>query len=307
VSTETGPVRIGTRGSPMALAQARRVAAALTVPSELVTISTHGDRWLGSLAAAGGKGAFVREIDRALLDNEIDIAVHCLKDIPGDVPVPEGLAFAAHLDREDVHDCVVTADGRKLADLPADATVGTSSVRRRAQIARHFPHLRLAPMRGNVNTRLAKLDRGEVDVLILAVSGLQRVDQADRIAEVLPVDTIIPPVGAGVIVLQVRADDEATLALAQRLNHGQTAQAAGAERSMLLALRGHCHSPIAGHAVLDSDRQLTLRGAVYSPDGATALEASRSGPAVEAAAIGQAVAEDLLGQGARGLIDAITH
>src|SRR6266511_2427310 len=282
VSTETGPARIGTRGSPMALPQARRVAA-------------------------GGKGAFVREIDRALLDNEIDLVVHCLKDIPGDVPVPDGLAFAAHLDREDVHACVVTADGRKLADLPADAKVGTSSVRRRAQTARHFPHLRLAPMRGNVNTRLAKLDRGEVDVLILAVSGLQRVDQADRIAEVLAVDTIIPPVGAGVIVLQVRADDEATRTLTQGLNHEQTALAATAERSMLWALRGHCHSPIAGHAVLGADGHLTLRGAVYSPDGATALEASRSGPAAEATAIGQAVADDLLGQGARGLIDAIAH
>jgi hydroxymethylbilane synthase len=162
-------------------------------------------------------------------------------------------------------------------------------------------------MRGNVNTRLAKLDRGEVDVLILAVSGLQRVDQADRIADVLPVDTIIPPVGAGVIVLQVRADDEATLALTQPLSHGQTTQAASAERSMLLALRGHCHSPIAGHAVLHGDGQLTLRGAVYSPDGATGLDASRSGPAVEAVAIGQAVADDLLGQGARKLIDAIAH
>src|SRR6266545_5708174 len=157
VSIATGSVRIGTRGSPMALAQAYRVAAALATASELVTISTHGDRWMGSLAAAGGKGAFVREIDRALLDNEIDLAVHCLQDIPGDVPAPEGLAFAAYVDREDVHDCVVTADGRKLADLPADAKVGTSSVRRRAQTARHFPHLRLAPMRGNVNTRLAKL------------------------------------------------------------------------------------------------------------------------------------------------------
>ncbi len=291
----------------MALAQARRVAAMLPAPSELVTITTHGDQWMGPLAAAGGKGAFVREIDRALLAGEIDLAVHCLKDIPGDIPVPDGLAFAAYLDREDVHDCVVTADGRKLADLPADATVGTSSVRRRAQLARHWPHLQLAPMRGNVNTRLAKLDRGEVDALILAVSGLHRVDHADRIGDVLPVETIIPPVGAGVIALQVRADDAATRTLAQRLNHEETARAATAERAMLWALRGHCHSPIAGHAVLDADGQLTLRGAVYSPDGATALEASGSGPALQAAAIGEDVAADLLGQGARRLIDAIAH
>ena len=291
----------------MALAQARRVAAGLTAPSELVTITTHGDQWMGPLAAAGGKGAFVREIDRALLAGEIDIAVHCLKDIPGDVPVPDGVAFAAYLDREDVHDCVVTGDGRKLADLPAGATVGTSSVRRRAQLARHWPHLRLAPMRGNVNTRLAKLDRGEVDVLILAVSGLHRVGQADRIAEVLPTDMIIPPVGAGVIALQVRSDDTTTRTLAQALNHKDTAQAAAAERAMLWALRGHCHSPIAGHAAIDADGQLSLRGAVYSPDGTAVVQASRSGPAADAAVIGQAVADDLLGQGARGLIDTIPH
>ncbi len=291
----------------MALAQARRVAAALTVPSELVTISTHGDRWMGSLAAAGGKGAFVREIDRALLDGEIDVAVHCLKDIPGDVPVPDGVAFAAYLDREDVHDCVVTTDGRKFADLPPGATVGTTSVRRRAQLARHWPHLRLAPMRGNVNTRLAKLDRGEVDALILAVSGLHRVDQADRVAEVLPTDTIIPPVGAGVIALQIRANDTATRTLTERLDHEPTASVATAERAMLWALRGHCHSPIAGHAVIDTSGRLTLRGAVYSPDGASLIEASQSGPAVEATAIGQAVAEDLLARGARDLIDAIPH
>jgi hydroxymethylbilane synthase len=307
VSTETGSVRIGTRGSPMALAQARRVAAALTMPSELVAVTTHGDRWMGPLAAAGGKGAFVREIDRALLNGEIDVAVHCLKDLPGDVPVPDGLVIAAYLDREDVQDCVVTTDGRKLADLPGGATVGTSSVRRRAQLARHWPQVQLTPMRGNVNTRLAKLDRGEVDALILAVSGLRRIGQDDRIAEVLPTDTIIPPVGAGVIVLQVRADDEATRALAQPLNHTGTTLAATAERDMLWALRGHCHSPIAGQAVIDAGGQLTLRGAVYSPDGVTALEASRSGPAVEAAAIGEAVAADLLAQGARGLIDAIAH
>ncbi len=307
MSIATGSVRIGTRGSPMALAQAYRVAAALATASELVTISTHGDRWMGSLAAAGGKGAFVREIDRALLGGEIDIAVHCLKDVPGDVPVPDGVAFAAYLDREDVHDCVVTGDGRKLADLPAGATVGTSSVRRRAQLARHWPYLRLAPMRGNVNTRLAKLDRGEVDALILAVSGLHRVGQGDRIAEVPPADMIIPPVGAGVIALQVRADDAATRTLTQPLDHEDTALAAAAERAMLWALRGHCHSPIAGHAVIDADGQLSLRGAVYSPDGTTVVQASRSGPAAGAAAVGQAVAEDLLGQGARRLIDAIPH
>jgi hydroxymethylbilane synthase len=151
------------------------------------------------------------------------------------------------------------------------------------------------------------LDRGDVDVLILAVSGLHRVGQADRIAEILPTEMIIPPVGAGVIALQVRADDAATRTLTQRLSHEDTALAAAAERSMLWALRGHCHSPIAGHAVIDADRQLTLRGAVYSPDGTTAVQAGRRGQATDAAAIGQTVADDLLGQGARRLIDVTAH
>jgi len=258
----------------MALAQARRVAAALTVSSEVVVISTDGDRWMGSLAAAGGKGAFVREIDRALLDGQIDVAVHCLKDIPGGVPVPDGLALAAYLDREDVHDCVVTTDGRILADLPSGATIATSSVGRQAQLARHWSHLRPVPMRGNVTTRLAKLDRSEVDALILAVSGLRRLDQANRIAKVLPTDTFIPPIGAGVIALQVRADDTTTRNLMRRLNE-QTALAASVERSVVgrRTVDWPAGHPDAGRGLVEhhggSDAQV---GSVLAAD--TALDAA---------------------------------
>jgi hydroxymethylbilane synthase len=301
----------------MALAQAARVAEALTtlrpdLPVETVVISTHGDRWMGSLSGeqAGGKGAFVREIDRALLAGEIDLAVHCLKDIPGDVPTPAGLCFAAHLEREDVHDCVVTRpDARwKLADAPAGTRVGTSSVRRAAQLARHLPQLVTTPMRGNVNTRLSKLDehRDGIDILVLAVAGLERVGQTHRIAQVLDLDVMAPPVGAGVIVVQTRADDGPTRQLVAALDDASTAAAATAERAMLAELRGHCNSPITGYATVEAD-QLTLRGGVYAPDGAQWLEAAAAGPVDQAERLGVEAAAQLLALGARELIDAIPH
>lgn len=301
----------------MALAQAVAVAEALTsvhphLTVEQVAISTHGDRWMGSLAdqQAGGKGAFVREIDRALLAGEIDLAVHCLKDIPGDVAGPAGLRYAAYLPREDVHDCAVTRAGTgwKLADAPAGTIVGTSSVRRAAQLARHYPHLVVTPMRGNVNTRLAKLDerRDGVDVLIVAVAGLERVGQTQRIAEVLDLDVMAPPVGAGTIVVQTRADDPATSDLVADLNDADTAAVSAAERAMLATLQGHCNSPITAHATIDGD-QLHLRAGVYAPDGSRWLETTASGPVARAAHVGDDAAGQLLARGARELIDAIPH
>jgi hydroxymethylbilane synthase len=300
----------------MALVQAARVAEALMsahlqLRVEQVVISTHGDRWMGALTGpAGGKGAFVREIDRALLDGRIDAAVHCLKDIPGDEPATAGISDAAHLPREDVHDCAVTrpGDGYKLADAPAGTVVGTSSVRRVAQLARHLPHLVTVPMRGNVNTRLTKLDERHdgVDVLVLAVAGLQRVDQSHRISEVLSLDWMAPPVGAGVIVVQARADDEATRALLAVLNHPDTAAAATAERAMLAGLHGHCNSPISGHATV-IDGLLCLRAGVFAPDGSHALEATTRGSIARAGTLGTAAAAWLLEQGARDLIDQIPH
>ncbi|MEN3616074.1 hydroxymethylbilane synthase [Plantactinospora sp. ZYX-F-223] len=301
-------ITVGTRASPMAMAQAEQVAAVLdqldsTVETRLVPMTTSGDRWTGELATIGGKGAFVRELDRAQLAGEVTIAVHCLKDVPGDVALPEGLTIAAYLPREDVHDAVVSRHGSSLDDLPADALVATSSPRRRAQLTARWPHLRVTAVRGNTNTRLRKLDDGECDAMILAVAGLHRIGQAARITSVLPVEDMLPAVGAGTIVITARTGDTATAELVARLNHPPTALAATAERAMLRALTGHCHSPIGGLAQVGPDHTVRLSGAVYSPDGAKRVTATEQGSATDAAALGRHVAQKLLAAGARELID----
>lgn len=296
----------------MALRQAEQVAAALealdpTIGTELVKVTTAGDRWMGDLAKLGGKGAFIKEIDHALLAGQADLAVHCLKDIPGDVPVTDGLAFAGYLPREDIHEAVITRSGAPLAELPEGSVIGTSSVRRAAQVRVHYPHLRIEPLRGNVNTRLDRLDAGHFDVLITAVSGLRRVDQADRITEVLPLDTMCPPIGAGIIALQCRADDAGLLALSAHLNDLDTNRQADAERAMLHALQGHCNSPIAGYATTEATGRLTLHGKVFSPDGSQWLDSHHWGVPEDPQALGFFVGADLLRQGARAIIDAIAH
>ena len=308
----TRSIRIGTRSSPMALHQAGQVAAALeaqdpAVSTELVKITTSGDQWRGDLAALGGKGAFVREIDRALLDGGVDVAVHCLKDIPGDVPNPEGLVFAAYLAREDIRDSVISRTGAHLAQLPEGSVVGTSSVRRAAQLRLHHPQLQVKPLRGNVNTRLMRLDAGHFEAIIAAVSGLHRVEQADRITEVLPLETMCPAIGAGIIALQCRASDDEMRALAARLGDDETTRHAIAERAMLHALQGHCNSPIAGYATTERSGKLTLRGKVFNLDGSQWLDSHHWGVPEDPAALGYFVGADLLRQGARALIDSIAH
>jgi hydroxymethylbilane synthase len=305
-------IRIATRSSPMALHQAEQVAAALQalepgLDTELVKVTTAGDRWMGDLAKLGGKGAFIKEIDRALLDDEADLAVHCLKDIPGNIPVSEGLAFAGYLPREDIQDAVISRSGAPLAELPEGSVIGTSSVRRAAQLRLHHPHLRIEPLRGNVNTRLMRLDEGHFDVLIAAVSGLRRVDQADRITEVLSLETMCPPIGAGIIALQCRADDPQVLQLGAQLNDPDTNHQADAERAMLHALQGHCNSPIAGYAATDATGRLSLHGKVFSLDGSQWIDSHHWGVAEDPQALGFFVGSDLLRQGARALIDAIAH
>ncbi len=305
-------IRIATRSSPMAVHQAEQVAAALealdpAVGTELVKVTTAGDRWMGDLAALGGKGAFIKEIDHALLTDQADLAVHCLKDIPGDIPVPDGLAFVGFLPREDIHDAVISRSGLPLAQLPDGAVVGTSSVRRRAQLHLHYPHLRVEPLRGNVNTRLMRLEEGHFDVLIAAVSGLHRVGQAHRITETLPLETMCPPIGAGIIALQSRAGDADLIARGAQLDHADTHRQADAERAMLHALQGHCNSPIAGHATTDATGRLSLRGKVFSLDGSQWLDSHHWGVPEDPSALGFFVGADLLRQGARALINAAAH
>jgi hydroxymethylbilane synthase len=308
-------VRLGSRTSPMAVAQARHVTALLSalVPSTEFTIAginTSADQWAGDLVALGGKGAFTREIDRALLMGEIDAAVHCMKDVPGDVPLPAGLLFAAYLPREDIRDCLVfpLGSGRAtLDDLPTGARIGTSSVRRKAQLGRHRPDLAVHRIRGNVNSRLLRLDAGEFDALVLARAGLARISMADRAAETFDAETICPAVGAGVIGIQCRAEDKGLRELLRLLDDAPTRTHVTAERTMLHGLQGHCNSPIAGHCSTTPDGQLALRGMVFTRDGGEFAHAMEWGPATRPAELGAYLAGLLLRKGARDLIMGIPH
>lgn len=303
-------LRIGTRSSPMALAQVERVRADLAMlfpglETEVVPLTTSGDRWMGPLSQLGGKGAFTKEVDNALLSGDCDLAVHCLKDVPGDRPLPAGTRFAAYLERDDIHDALIHPGGQTLDELPAGTRIGTSAVRRIAQLGRHYPHLTTVPIRGNANTRLAKLDAGDADALLLAVSGLERIGRTDRITQTLPVEQMCPPIGAGILGLQCREDDTATFDIAARLGDTDTERQTAAERTLLNVLQGHCHSPIAGYATSEPDGQLLLRASVFSLDGKTVLEAHGFG--ADPSTLGTAVADDLISQGARELIAAIPH
>ncbi|RKN12255.1 hydroxymethylbilane synthase [Streptomyces radicis] len=313
-------MRIGTRGSPMALAQVEHVSGLLrTLAPDLdirpVPVTTEADMWQGDLAKLGGKGLFTKRIDEMLQRGEVDMAVHCVKDVPGDVPLPEGLIFAAYLPREDVSDVLLFPEGserRTLADLPAGATVGTSAVRRTAQINRVRPDLNVVRIRGLVGTRVEKLDgRREgpaLDALVLALAGLERLGLTARARQVFTPREILPAVGAGVLGLQCRADDGPVAGLLARLNHERTTREVTAERVMLHGLRGHCNSPIAGYCVTEPDGQLSLRGTVFNRDGSRFVHAHHWGEdRNDPATLGTRVAAELLRQGARDIISGIPH
>lgn len=293
----------------MALAQAGRVRRELTqlVPgleTEVVPVTTSGDRWPGAPAALGGKGAFTREVDQLLLSGAVDLAVHCMKDVPGDRPVPAGTTFAGYLDRDDVRDALIHPGGLTLDELPPGTRIGTSAVRRIAQLARTHPHLATVPIRGNANRRLAKLEAGQADALLLAYSGLERIGMAGRATQILPVGTMCPPIGAGVLGLQCREDDGTIAELLERLGSVRTGRETTAERMMLHVLQGHCNSPIAGLATTKAEDELTLRAMVFSLDGKTAIQAEETGSASDPVLLGTSVAITLLHQGARELIEA---
>lgn len=305
-------IRIVSRDSPMALAQVERVRAELAarypgVRTEVVPVKTTGDKWLGALAEVEGKGAFTKEVDAALLAGEADLAVHCLKDVPADRPLPAGTTFAAFLKRDDVRDALVHPGGRTLDELPAGTRIGTSAVRRIAQLAATHPHLTCVPSRGNANRRLEKLAAGEADALLLAVSGLERIGRQDMISEVLSPETMMPPVGAGILALQCREGDAELIEAVGRLGDADTYRAATAERMFLHVLQGHCNSPIAGYAEVDRSGELSLRACVFTADGKTRLNAHEWAGRLDAATLGTSVAVALLRQGARDIIDGIPH
>ncbi|MFI6878936.1 hydroxymethylbilane synthase [Streptomyces sp. NPDC050400] len=305
-------IRIVSRSSPMALAQVERVRAELAalhpdVRTEVVPVTTSGDKWMGDLSKLGGKGAFTKEVDQALLDGHADLAVHCLKDIPADRPLPEGCTFGAYLKRDDVRDALIDPAGRTLDELPEGTRIGTSSVRRVAQLAASHPHLTCVPMRGNANRRLQKLAAGDADVLLLALSGLERIGRTDVITDVLAPELMCPPIGAGILALQCRADDEATLDTVSGLGHRDTWREATAERMFLHVLQGHCNSPVAGYARAERSGDLSLRACVFTPDGKRVLNAQEWAGPLDPATLGMSVAVALLRQGARELIDGIEH
>lgn len=325
-------VVVATRGSLLALTQTRWVVARLQalhphVAFRLEVMRTAGDRSQAAgvpLSEAGGKGLFTRELEDALLDGRADLAVHSLKDMPTDLP--DGLALGCVPEREDPRDALITADGRTLDELPAGARVGTSSLRRVAQLRHYRPDLTYVPLRGNVDTRLRKLEAGQCDALVMAAAGLHRAGFTTRIAQYLSPEVCLPAVGQGALAIEIRRDDERVAALVGALGHPETAVAVAAERSFLARitaavaaaggaagagpagapgqappLAGSCQTPVAAHATLRGSH-LHLRGLVALPDGSRVVAWAGEGPAARADAIGTAVAEAVLAQGGAAIL-----
>ncbi len=298
-------LRIGTRGSPLALAQAEQVRARLAAAHGLASaaidvcvIRTSGDAIQDRpLAEVGGKGLFTKEIEQALFENKVDLAVHSAKDM--ETVLPPGLVVTAFLEREDVRDAFISRRATSLSDLPRGAIVGTASLRRQAIVRRLRPDLQVVSLRGNVETRLRKLDAGEVDATLLALAGLKRLGLTEAASSVFSVDEFLPAVGQGAIAIETRAGDARTRTLVAAINDADTMAALTAERAFLAALDGSCKTPIAGHAKI-AGGALALRGLIVKPDGSAAHETSRSGLVGDAAALGQDAGAELKQRGGPG-------
>ncbi|WP_306152488.1 hydroxymethylbilane synthase [Roseovarius sp. MMSF_3281] len=306
--TPDTPMKLGTRGSPLALAQAYetrdRLSAAFDLPQEafeIVVIKTTGDRVIDRpLKEIGGKGLFTREIEEAMLSGEIDIAIHSMKDMP--VLQPEGLVLDTYLPREDVRDAFVSPRVASLAELEEGAKVGTSSLRRKAQVLVKYPHLEVVEFRGNVQTRLKKLDDGVAACTFLAMAGLNRLDRADVATAAIAPEVMLPAVAQGAIGIERRADDTRTADMLTAIHDKVTGQRLAAERAFLAALDGSCETPIAGLAELDGGT-LRLRGEVLRPDGSEALSDDRTAPIEDGPDLGREMAVKLLEQGGPGFFD----
>jgi len=301
-------IRIATRKSPLAMWQAEHVAAELKkahpgITVELLGMSTKGDRILDApLAKIGGKGLFVKELEEGMLEGTADIAVHSMKDVP--VELPEGLHLPIIMQREDPRDAFVSNKYSSLDELPQGACVGTSSLRRQSQISERRPDLVIKPLRGNVNTRLAKLDAGEFDAIILASAGLIRLEFADRIASFITPEQSLPAIGQGAVGIECRVSDERINALLKPLHHEETAICVRAERAMNHRLNGGCQVPIAGYAELKEGR-VHMRGLVGEPDGTHILRSETEGDAAETEQLGIQVADELLSHGADRILAAL--
>ncbi len=301
-------IRIATRKSPLAMWQAEHVAAELKkahpgLQVELLGMSTQGDKILDTpLAKIGGKGLFVKELEQGMLAGTADIAVHSMKDVP--VELPEGLHLPVIMQREDPRDAFVSNNYKSLAGLPEGSVVGTSSLRRECQLREVRPDLKIAPLRGNVNTRLRKLDEGEFDAIILASAGLIRLGFEQRIASFIEPEQSLPAIGQGAVGIECRADDPRVNALLEPLLDADTAVCVRAERAMNHRLNGGCQVPIAGYAIL-RDGGLFLRGLVGEPDGSKIIRAETSGTLQDAESMGLALADELLSKGAGPILKAL--
>lgn len=295
---QTTVLKIGSRGSPLALAQAHearaRLMAAHNLPEEafsIEAITTTGDRIQDRpLAEAGGKGLFTKELEEALLAGRIDIAVHSSKDMP--TVLPEGLELSAFLPREDPRDAFIGTSAKAIIDLPRGVTVGSSSLRRQALILRMRPDLNVVTFRGNVQTRLRKLHDGVADGTILALAGLKRLGLQSIATDLMPLETFPPAPGQGAICIESRIGDRPVIEMLAPINHAPTAQALACERAFLAALDGSCRMPIAGHATIDGN-ELTFKGVILTPDGKKSHDISSGGPVANAAEIGKAAGEKL--------------
>jgi hydroxymethylbilane synthase len=291
-------LRIGTRGSPLALVQAGEVRARLAAAHGLAPeridveiIRTSGDMIRDRpLSEVGGKGLFTKEIEEALLAGRIDLAVHSAKDMP--TVLPAGLAIVAVLPREDARDVFISRRSATLRELPHGAVVGTASLRRQALVKHLRPDLAVVNFRGNVETRLRKLDAGEVDATLLALAGLKRLGRAAAATAILPADEFLPAVGQGIIAIEARGDDDRALSLVRAVNHDETAAALTAERTFLAVLEGSCRTPIAGYAAVAAGR-LAFRGLIAKPDGSEVIETQRYGAMVDAVRLGAEAGREL--------------
>jgi hydroxymethylbilane synthase len=306
--TATSILRIGSRGSPLALVQAREVASRLAMACglaperiEIKTIRTTGDVIQDRpLAEAGGKGLFTKEIEEALRSGTIDLAVHSSKDMP--TFLPAGLVLSAFLPREDPRDAFVSRQAKNLRDLPQGAVVGTASPRRRALVKRLRPDLAIVPLRGNVETRLRKIENGDADATVLALAGLKRLGLVGAATAVLDLDEFLPAVGQGAIGIETRDDDTKTRALVEAINDADTATALAIERAFLAVLDGSCRTPIAGHARV-IDGVVRFRGLIAKTDGSEALEVSREGARADAVALGTDAGRELKARAGPGFFE----
>ncbi len=300
-------IRIGSRGSQLALWQANWVQDAIKthwpdIHTELVIIKTTGDKILDvPLAKVGGKGLFVKEIEESMLSGRIDIAVHSMKDMPAELP--HGLSIGAVPQREDPRDALITESFPSVADLPRGARVGTSSLRRSAQLLHQRPDLAIEPLRGNLDTRLKKLTTTDLDAIVLAAAGLKRLGLARRITAILDHRTMLPAVGQGALCIESRTNDDMIASVISALDDAATHTAVLAERAFLHRLEGGCQVPIAGHATIGSGDRLTITGLVAELDGSRLIKQTLEGPCDQAAKLGLQLADALLAEGAASILE----